>query len=165
MNELTAGDIWRIREQLERDAASALGKAMFAFSGLDTNLGLMVASVLRYVGKEGQAARVDSLNFKARLEFVDAYIASTSEFHPTAVSEVRDWVLQAQEARQLRNQLVHGRWGVDPLTGKVHNIVGLPSSDAQQTIEYTLEELDAISQEFRRLNSALSKSRQRWGLP
>ena len=135
MNELNAGDVWRIHEELERDAASALGRAMFAFSSLDMNLGLMVASALRYLGKESQAAKVDSLNFKVRLEFVENYVVTTPEVDPKAVSAVRAWVSQAHTARLQRNQLVHGRWGVDPYKRKALNIVGLPSSDAQQTFE------------------------------
>lgn len=165
MNELTAGDIWRIQEEIEHGAASALGRAMFAFSRLDMNLGLMVASALRYLGKDGQAAKVDSLNFKARLEFVENYVTTATEVEPNAVLEVRAWLSQAHSARLQRNQLVHGRWSVDPYERKALNIVGSPSSDAQRTIKYTLEELEAIGQEYQRLNSALGKTRHRWHLP
>ena len=148
MNELTAGEIWRIHEKLERDAAYALGRTIFAFSSLDVNLGLMVASALRQLGNIGKAVRVDSLSFKARLDFVENYVATNSEIDPKAVSEIKVWVSQAHTARLQRNQLIHGRWVVDPFRGKALNIVGIPSSDAQQTIEYTIEELGAIGQDF-----------------
>lgn len=165
MNDLTGLDILRIREELERDAASALGRALFAFSGLDMNLGLMVASTLRHLGKDGQATKVDSLNFKTRLEFVENYVITASEIAPRAVLEMKTWISQAHAARLQRNQLVHGRWSADPYKRKALVIVGLPSSDVRQTIEYTIEELEAISEEFRRLNSTLSQVRLRWRLP
>jgi hypothetical protein len=165
MNELTAGDLWRMRERLELDAATALGQAMFAFSGLDTNLGLMVASALRYVGKEVHADNVSSLNFKARLDFVAEYASTRPEVAAEAALLLKAWVSRAHEARLLRNQLVHGRWNVDAMKNKVLNIVGLPSGDAQQIFEYSLEELVAIGERFRSLNVELSKTRQRWHLP
>lgn len=165
MNDLTIRDISRIREELERDAASALGRALFAFSGLDTNLGLMVASTLRHLGKDGQAMNAGSLNFKTRLEFVENYVVTTPEVAPMAILEMKTWISQAHAARLQRNQLVHGRWSVDPHKRKALLIVGLPGSDVQQTIEYTIAELEAISEEFQRLNSALSQARRRWHLP
>ncbi len=138
---------------------------MFAFSGLDTNLGLMVASALRYLGKEAQAGNVDALNFNARLAFVEDYAATGPEVPAKAAAALKDWVARAHAARLLRNQLVHGRWGVDAMGSKVLNIVGLPSGEAQRTVEYTLEELAAIGERFRELNSELSRARQRWHLP
>lgn len=165
MNNLTGADICRIREELERDAASALGRALFAFSGLDTNLGLMVASTLRLLGKDGQATKVGSLNFKTRLEVVENYVVTTPEVAPKAILEMKAWISQAQAARLQRNQLVHGRWSADPHRRKALVVVGLPSSDMQQTIEYTIEELEAINEQFQRLNSTLSQARRRWHLP
>lgn len=165
MNVLTGLDLWRIREELERNIASALGKALFAFSGLDTNLGLMVASTLRHLGKDGQATKVDSLNFKTRLAFVENYVMTAPEVAPRAVPEMKAWISKAHAARLQRNQLVHGRWSADPHRQTALVIVGLPSSDVQQTIEYTIDELEGISEEFRRLNSTLSEVRSRWHLP
>ena len=138
---------------------------MFAFSSLDVNLGLMVSSALHDLGKEGQAARVDSLNFKARLEFVEDYVQTAAEVLPEAAEEIKAWVAQADIARSQRNQLVHGRWVIDPQKRKAINIVGVPSDDTQKAIEYTIEELEAVGEEFRRLNDSLSLARQRWHLP
>lgn len=165
MKDLTGADIWRIREELERDAASALGRALFAFSALDTNLGLMVASTLRHLGKDGQATKVGSLNFKARLEFVENYFVTTHDASQKAIPEMKAWIPQAHAARLKRNQLVHGRWSADPRKRKVLVIVGLPSSDVQQTIEYTVEDIVAISEDFQRLNATLSETRRRRHLP
>jgi hypothetical protein len=165
MNELTGADILRLRDELERDSASALGETMFAFSGLDMNLGLMVASTLRNTGRETQVPKADAMNFHLRLEFIQNHIESDSSLPSKAKEEMKQWVTDAHRARIERNQLVHGRWSTDPLKGKALNIVGLPSSDAQQIFEYTVEELRAVAQGFIKLNSRLSKARMRWHLP
>src|SRR5690606_11002632 len=144
MNDLTGADIWRIHEELERDAASELGRALIAFAGLDTNLGLMVASTLRHLGKDGHATKVGSLNFKARLEIVEQYVVTAPEVSQNAVLEMKAWISQAHAARLQRNQLVHCRWSADPRKRKVLVIVGLPSRDVQQTVEYIVEDLEAI---------------------
>lgn len=165
MNEPTAGDIWRLQEQLERDAAAILGRALFSFSRLDMHLGLMVAASLRMSGKADQALKVDEMNFHKRLKFVAKYLREISELDPSASAAMTLWLKEADEVRTQRNQLVHGRWGVDPYKRKVLNIVGLPSSDTQRTIEYTLQDLEAFVQRTQDLQASLSTARRRWHLP
>jgi len=41
-------------------------------------------------------------------------------------------------------------------------VIGLPTSSAQQTIEYTLEELAEVNEELRKLQSELSALREHW---
>ena len=165
MNELTGADIFRLRDALEKESAFALGAAMFAFSGLDTNLGLMVASALRTTGREAQGPKADAMSFHVRLDFIQKYLESDANLPPKALREMQQWLTDAHRARLERNQLVHGRWSTDPLRGKALNIVGLPSSDAQQVFEYTVEELQNVGAGFIQLNSRLSKARIRWHLP
>jgi hypothetical protein len=165
MNELTVADIFRLRKALEKESAIALGEAMFAFSGLDLNLGLMVASVLRATGREAQVAKTEAMSFHVRLDVIKKYLESDVDLPPTAVSEMQQWLNDAHQARLQRNQLVHGRWSTDPLKGKALNIVGLPSSDVQQVFEYTVEELRNVGAGFVQLNSRLSETRMRWHLP
>lgn len=165
MSELNGADIWRIREALERDAALALGSALFAFSRLDMNVGLMVASIYRNTGRENQVPKADSMSFHVRLDFMEKYLAADPALDIDVLALMRDWLAQAHDARAERNKLVHGRWSADPHKGKVVNIVGLPSSDAQQTIEYTIEELNAFTERFSELGSRLLQARLRWHLP
>jgi len=165
MNELTAGDIWRLHEQLERDASAILGRAIFAFSRLDANLGLMVASVLRVAGKVEQESKADGMNFHKRLEFILKYACEAPDIDPSARAELTRWVKAADETRTQRNQLVHGRWDVDPYRRKALNTVGLANSDEQRTFEYSLEELESFVQRVNDLQSQLTKVRMRWHLP
>jgi hypothetical protein len=165
VKEPTAGDIWRLQEQLERDASTVLGRAIFAFSRLDVNLGLMIASLLRLAGNPNQALKVDEMNFHKRLDFLGSYVQETPTLDPKASHALTSWLQGADALRVQRNQLVHGRWGVDPYKRTVLNIVGLPSSDTQRTIEYTLEELESFVAKTQGLDARLSEARSRWHLP
>ena len=164
MSTLTANDLMAMRDEFEQRAATILGKMLFAFSRLDMNLGLMIGR-LRSVGNEAQVKNGDTMNFNAKLEFVAKYVEDSSSLEPAARVEITEWVAAAHDARVQRNQFIHGRWASDVLRSKALNIIGLPGSDAQTTIEYTLDELDAYNHRIQELTLALSRVRERWQLP
>jgi hypothetical protein len=105
---------------------------------------------------------VSDKNFKAKLDDLAKHVAAKWP----AGSEKRRawdaWISQADAMRAKRNQLVHGRWGIEPHKSKVANIVGLPTGDNQQCTEYSLEELAAINEELRALSKELSRLRFQW---
>lgn len=162
---LTAAELSAMRDEFEQHAASLLGRMIFAFSRLDTNLGLMVAWVMRSLGKEAQLKNVDTMSFNTRLEFIAEYIETSNGLASEARAEMSDWIAAADAARAQRNKFVHGRWGIDIHRNKALNVVGLPGSDAQRPFEYSLSELEAYNQVIRHLTSTLSQIRDRWRLP
>ncbi len=164
-HEPTAGEVRKLSEKIEREAASLLGQSLFSFSRLDVNLGLMVASIMRNTGREEQVPGVDAMNFHKRLHFVEKYMGAAEGLAAGARQAMTSWLQEANDIRAQRNQLVHGRWDVDPYKLKVLNIVGLPSSDSQRTIEYTLDELESFVQRTQTLHSRLWKLRKQWQLP
>jgi hypothetical protein len=164
MLTLTANDLATRRKDLEQSAASALGKTLFAFSRLDMNLGLMLSWHLWSIGKEGQVKSVENMNFNTRLELLNQCIDGSATIPDGAKVELNAWLAQAHAARAQRNELVHGRWASDPVKDKVLNIVGLPSSDAQRTIEYSIRELEDFNHQIERLTSDMSQLRERWQL-
>jgi hypothetical protein len=108
---------------------------------------------------------VDTMNFNSRLEFIARYVESSNGLAHEARTEMNDWIAAANAVRAKRNQFIHGRWGSDVLRNKALNIVGLPGSDAQETMEYSLSELEAYNQAIERLTLTLSQMRERWQLP
>ncbi len=165
MNGTTVGDLWRTRENLERAASAILGRAIFAFSRLDTQFGLMVASILRLQGKREQAMKLDDLNFHKRLEFVSAYLSQAQDVSPQAIGTMQSLLREADALRLQRNEMVHGRWDVQPSEQKVLNTVGMPNSAAQRTVAYTLEELEHFVHRLEKLQRDLAHARIRRGLP
>jgi hypothetical protein len=160
----TAADLELRRNALEHGAALTLGRMLFAFSRLDMNLGLMLSWALRDTSNGSQLKNLDDVNFNSRLEFLGRHIESSTNLPIKAKAELSSWLGIAHSLRTQRNQLVHGRWGIDAVKDKVLNIVGLPSSNNQHTIEYSLAELEAHNHRIEQFTSTLSELRERWQL-
>lgn len=164
MIELTAGQVLEAREQLEQSAATLLGKMLFEFSRLDVNLGLCVVWIDNGRRLEELTKQVADFSFHKKLDFLSQYVEGNlpkgSKRH-TAYSE---WIARAHASRVKRNQLVHGRWGVDPTHGHVINVIGLPTSPEQSEIRYSLADLESVFMELVQLQARLQEVRERWPL-
>jgi len=165
MRDLTANEMVARRRELDDSAALAVGRILFAFSRLEMNLGLMLTWAYWITGKDNEVQCLNNMNFGARLDLLRQYIERSPALPVEARSALSVWLSAADVVRERRNQLVHGRWASDPIKEKVVNVFGLPTSDAQETIEYSLAELEAYNQEILSLTSALSQLRKRWQLP
>jgi hypothetical protein len=164
MGEITAGELWARRSTLENEAATSLGHMLFEFSRLDVNLGLCLVWVDGGSNIDSLTKSVSNQNLKGKLDEVTKHV--NAKFSPGSKghSAYEMWIRRVHDVRQVRNNLVHGRWGVEPSKNKVVNVVGLPTSDDQQSNEYTIEELAAINEELRSLQLELSRLRKHWPL-
>ncbi len=162
MSDLTAADVWRIQEEMEAKAASVLGRLLFTFSRLDTNVGLLVASIERVLGRDNLAESTASLTFHKRLDRFTTFLSEQGSLSVAARDAYNEWIAGAHRARIQRNEFVHGRWGVDPYKRAVLNVIGLPSSSEQRTVSYTLDELQAAVSQIDELQARLSQLLKRW---
>ena len=164
MNDITAGELWARRDALEDKAASLLGHMLFEFSRLDVNLGLCLVWVDGGANLERLTKTVDGQNLKTRLDELSKHVTAKWPQGSKRRSAYESWIQRAHAVRQQRNQLVHGRWGVEAQKNKVVNVMGLPTSEAQQATEYSLEELAAINEELRLIERELRRLRDHWPL-
>jgi hypothetical protein len=164
MSEITAGELWARREALEQSAASLLGHMLFEFSRLDMNLGLCLVWVDGGARIDSRTKAVEAQPLKAKLDELAEHVAAKLPSGSKMRIAYETWIERANSVRQQRNNLVHGRWGVEAHKNKVVNVIGLPTSSAQRSIEYTLEELDEVNEELRKLQSELARLRERWPL-
>ena len=162
MGEITAGELWARRSQLEEAAAQILGRLLFEFSRLDMALGLCAVWVEDGRRLEELNPRVTEMNFHKRLEFVEKAVSARFSRDSKAGQAYQAWFQRAHTARVKRNELVHGRWGVERSTSQVVNILGLPTSPEQREVKYTIEDLNMLLEELRFLQSNLSQLRERW---
>lgn len=142
MSEITAGELWARRDALENDAALLLGHMLF----------------------ESQTKSVEMLNLKAKLDELAKHVATKLPSGSKRRRAYENWIERANSLRQQRNHLVHGRWGVDAHKNKVVNVIGLPTSSAQKSIEYTIEELAEVAQTLRELQRELARLGEQWPL-
>jgi hypothetical protein len=158
--DLTAGEVWRATEELETAAATLLGRLLFAFSRLDVALGLCL--VWADGGKQIDALTpmVTALTFKQKLDALTVLVEQKYADESKKRAAWLQWIGQAHSSRTLRNELTHGRWGVDPYTADAVNVLGLPTSPEQREVRYSLQALTDAVAEIGRLQGRLWQLRE-----
>lgn len=164
MDDLTSSEQSARREQLENGAASQLGHMIFEFSRLDMNLGLCLVWVDGGAKLQSLTMSVEDLNLKGKLDELEKHVKAKLPDGSKRRKEYEAWIRRTHAIRQQRNNLVHGRWGVEAHINKVVNVVGLPTSDEQQVTRYSIDELVAVNGELKALQAELSRLRAKWPL-
>ena len=133
MRDRTLGDLLALRDSLEERASTLLGRILFDFSRLEMELGLCVVWVEHGAQLEQLTHNHEESSFSVRLSAlrgsVDQQLPKGSKRH-TAYSA---WLDQANAARIVRNELIHGRWGVEAANEQIVNVIGLPTSPSQRS--------------------------------
>ncbi|MFN7156216.1 MAG: hypothetical protein ACK4OE_21300 [Acidovorax sp.] len=157
----TAGQLWARHDSMQTEAASLLGQMLFAFSRIDVNLGLCLAWMDDGKRLEALSKSIEGQNVHTKLQTLSKQVAEKFPAGSKRRAAYERWIERVHAAREQRNQMVHGRWGVEARRHKVVNVVGLPSG-TQQSIEYTLAELTAFNDELGALARELSRLREHW---
>ena len=129
---------------------------IFEFSRLDFALGLLLVWSGQGRQLEEQTSKVEDLGFSKKLEYLDELVRAKYGKLGAAQSPYAQWLEDADSVRQLRNELVHGRWGVEPTKNRVINIIGLPTSPDQTTKEYAIADLKRILERMVELQHRLA---------
>lgn len=164
MNNMTGAEQLVRQKELENGAASALGFMLMEFSRLDMNLGLCLVWVDGGAELDRLTKAVEDMSLKAKLDTLAGHVASKLPVGSKRHTAYTAWLDRSHKIRLWRNDLVHGRWGVDPHKGVVFNIIGLPTSPDQQSTEYVLPQLQAVTDELVSLQVELSRLRDQWPL-
>lgn len=159
----TAGQLWVRHDAMQAEAASLLGQMLFAFSYIDVNLGLCLAWMDNGSKLEAASKSVESQTVHEKLVALSKQVTEKLPAGSKRRTAYERWIERVHSARQVRNQMVHGRWGIEASRNKVVNVVGLPSG-TQQCIEYTIAELGAFNEELRALERELKRLRNQWPL-
>lgn len=148
---------------MQAEAASLLGQMLFAFSYIDVNLGLCLAWADSGKRLEALSKSIEGQNIHAKLEALARQVAEKFPAGSKRRVAYEHWIERVHAVRVQRNQMVHGRWGIEARDHKVVNVMGLPSG-TQQSIEYTLSELTAFNEELRAIERELARLRTHWPL-
>lgn len=164
MSNMTGAEQFVRQKELENGAASALGFMLMEFARLDMNLGLCLVWVDGGAELDRLTKAVSEMSLKAKLDALAGHVASKLPAGSKRHAAYTAWLERSHKIRRWRNDLVHGRWGIDPHKGVVFNVIGLPTSPDQHSIEYSLEQLQAITDELASLQVELSRLRDHWPL-
>jgi hypothetical protein len=161
MKEWTGIEINRARQGLEQASATILGRMMFEFSRLDMNLGLMLAWAHEGSQLEKLTKMVADYSFHKKLDFLKELVQLKYQTNIKAMDAHATWLAEAHEVRAHRNDLIHGRWGIDHMNNQVVNIVGIPTGE-QIERRYTIPELKTALVRMQKLHMQLSRLREQW---
>jgi hypothetical protein len=164
MSDITAGEIWARREAIETAGATLLGRILFEFARIDVNLGLCLVSLEGGARREERTKQVSVLGFSKRLDYLEAAVNRMSINDHVGRAEYAAWLGRAHAVRQVRNDVVHGRWGMDDMGEKLINIIGLPGAPDERKVEYGLDELEKLLSEMKNLQKMLRKLQMKWPL-
>jgi hypothetical protein len=161
MKEWTGIEVERARQGLEQASSAILGRMIFEYSRLDMALGLMLVWANEGSQLEGLTKSVAGFTFHKKLEFLAELARTKYQTNQEAMGAHASWLAEAHALRGERNDLVHGRWGVDPMSNQVVNVVGLPTGE-QVERRYTIPELKAVLVRMQHLQHQLSGLRAQW---
>lgn len=144
--------------RLEDALYKELGRAVVLFSQLDLNVSLCLLNLKSEADLSVAKARIDSLSMKEKLEELQCgIIAKFKVLHPKLVSDFDEWFSEARKIRQLRNDFVHGRWGISPVRKEICFVPGgLPTGTANSVSERRYQ-LSEFEEEIGRLAALLIK--------
>jgi hypothetical protein len=148
-------------DALEQEAAQLLGRILFAYSRLDMQLGLCIAWTAGRHRFESISRQIGNWDLNKRLIRLARDVEATPSLDSAGRAAYAKWIKEAHEVREERNQMVHGRWGVDVARDRVVNVLGLPSSSDQRERPYALGELVAFLRAVERLRDELLGLRER----
>jgi hypothetical protein len=167
MNGRTLAETLQIGRDLEDAAASNLGHMLFELSRLELNLGLCIAWFDDGADVEGQSKKYNTKGLGEKFEALRKQLdmkRCNESLEANAIAAWQRWLDRADQIRDTRNNFVHGRWGTNPVSITVTNVVGLPSSGLQQEQHYTLDQLGQIRREIQDVAAELHKLRGKWPL-
>lgn len=148
-----------ITEAIEEDAAKALGMILFEFTRLDMELGLYVVWTNEGQDLKQLTSKYNGKSFSCRLNFIEKSVHTKYISGSVELNKHVNWIKNANEVRELRNQLVHGRYGFIPHQGCISNVVGLPTSPEQSETRYTIKQLNSIVKRIKKLRVQLNELR------
>ncbi|MEC4723548.1 hypothetical protein RY831_30880 [Noviherbaspirillum sp. CPCC 100848] len=164
MRKWTEAEVTRGRCELEFHAATLLGQMVFEFSRLDMALGLCLVWVDGGKWLETLTETVMEENFHTRLTRLEKQVLERTPDESEVRTVYLQWITDANRLRAVRNEWIHGRWGVDHIAEKVVNVIGLPTSTQQRSTAYGLAELEATLAQMIELQHVLGRLREKWPL-
>ena len=162
MKEWTGIQIESARRGLEQAAAIILGRMMFEFSRLDSALGLFLVCSGEGRQLKSLTIKVGDYSFHKKLDFLKELVEDKYAANLEVQSHYTKWLTDAHSTKDRRNDLVHGRWGIDPIHAQVINVVGLPTSSDQREIRYTIPALKSVLNDMQDLQERLQVLRKQW---
>lgn len=143
--------------ELEAMAAQCLGKLLFTFGRLETNLAVALGNAKPQREFENVMAKVAKLSFAEKLKIWEEEIIKGYAGNVDALACWDKWFTSANSLRDTRNRFAHGRWGFLVAHGRVAHVTGVPGDSTQYSTFYTLDELAYLVSDAQRVADEFSR--------
>jgi hypothetical protein len=148
-----------LTDAIEEDAAKAIGLILFEFTRFDMNIRLCVVWTNEGQNLKELTSKYNDKSFSCRLRFIEKLAYKKYPQGSDELNKYINWIKNTNEVREIRNQLVHGRYGFIPREGCVSNVTGLPTSPNQSETRYTIKQLNNIVKRIKKLSERLNELR------
>jgi hypothetical protein len=148
-----------IPNSIKEEAAKAIGLILFEFTSLETEVGLCVVWTNEGQNLRKLSDKYNGKSFSDRLNFIEKLAYEIYSLGSEELTNYVNWIKEANEVREIRNQLIHGRYGFIPSEGCVANVVDLPTSSNQSETRYTIKQLYGLVKRISELSVRLNKLR------
>jgi hypothetical protein len=132
---------------------------LFEFTRFDMNLGLCLVWSNEGQNLEELTSKYNEKSFSYRLKFIEKLAHKKYALGSDELNKYINWIKNTNDVREIRNQLVHGRYGFIPREGCVANVIGLPTSSDQSETRYTIKQLNNIVKRIKKLSERLNELR------
>jgi hypothetical protein len=157
---LSASTTAEISAEIQNQAATFLGKILFAFGELERDLALCLVWVRGGSELEALTKQYEESSFSDKIDRLEKFVKSDFEADSKQCVAYSDWLVKVDAVRLIRNELAHGRWWFDPHNNCAVNISGIPTSSKQKQNSYTVDGLAKFLEKVRTLQSELDVLRK-----
>jgi hypothetical protein len=150
---------WRMMEMRadgQREIATAIGEFLFAYSRFVTDLHLCVA----WQGRGAEARTTKDLGVAALLGAIEDHGRASIAADSTPKEEFERWLGAAHRLRNIRNVLVHSRFGIEAY-GRFMELVSTPVRvEPIDSRNFTAGDLRQLCEELPQLSARLAHFRK-----
>ncbi len=148
---------------LETVAAEIIGRTIFEFSSLETNVNLCLQWAVNAKDFHTVNPLVERLSFKSKTDALVEIVEIKFPSYSDCVNDFKSWHKKVDKFRSKRNSFIHGRWGYGYLKNEIFNVssgmIGpKPNKEQRYSVESLAEELNVMKE----ISKELCAIRQKW---
>ena len=153
-----------LQDSLELEAATMLGRILFAFGEFERDISLCAVWSRSGADFDALKHKIASANFDTKISVIRGSVHSIFRAGTLERIAYDEWIERVDGVRLIRNKLAHGRWWFDPYGNQVVHILGIPGSPDQTETRHTISGMTAFLKLIRALQAELNQLQSKHNL-
>ena len=164
LGSMTLAETFARRDVTEENVASAIGRLVLAYARLSSALHYCVAWHNDGASLDSYGNRAEDFSVAELINRTDAQAKSRYGSRSDVYHKYRTWAGKAHATRELRNLIMHSRWGIESFGRHAIAISTPPFVEPRKEHVISTEELDAARRTCIDLATELGKLREKYPL-